>query len=621
MKTKAILIFFLYPISLFSQFNQAGLSLTILDEGEKLILQNRPDSALVYAQAILNRRKLDPLSKNQALLVKGRALIKDNNADAAVLPLQKSLSIARKLKNEPLICRTLIALGAAMFTKEYPEKDSALIYLEEAKPLAEAWKDTSGLARIYNGLANIYTDAEDFGKAIEMCQHCEAILKNSRFEFEKAACYNTAGNYFADLYSRNGKEDDLKAAIVYYEKAAESFKQLGDKRYEAYARLNMGGAAGFLDDYEKAEKEVKHAMKLGVELNDSTIILDGYYSLANNYEGENRVEEAIVALNQMTELLKKIGTEGEIAFVTDQFSNQAIRVSEALVKNRVDLLNKQIEIAKSTQEKQVLWFVSILLILIIIGIVIYSYQKNKLNAQEQKLIQQQLENTLKSQELAFMRARFEGEEVGRHKIARLIHDGVGGLLVSAKWNLEAALEELSKKETQVAARLNENLRLQEHSYKELRRVVYALEQEDTPWWDDLEKFYQQITAQSTAKVLFHTYNLDNKVRGNIGKETRLIVQEIITNALKHSKASEISVQINQIDGILGIIIEDNGIGFDLDNVTKGVGLMSIEERCSKLGGSVIFETGQGKGTTVFIDIPISNQNNLKENPLLYAGAN
>ena len=80
------------------------------------------------------------------------------------------------------------------------------------------------------------------------------------------------------------------------------------------------------------------------------------------------------------ELLKKIGTEGEIAFVTDQFSNQAIRVSEALVKNRVDLLNKQIEIAKSTQEKQVLWFVSILLILIIIGIVIYSYQKNKLNA-------------------------------------------------------------------------------------------------------------------------------------------------------------------------------------------------------------------------------------------------
>jgi len=128
-------------------------------------------------------------------------------------------------------------------------------------------------------------------------------------------------------------------------------------------------------------------------------------------------------------------------------------------------------------------------------------------------------------------------------------------------------------------------------------------------------------VQGTAIVRFHTYNLDKKVRGNIGKEARLIVQELITNALKHSKANEISVQINQIDGVLGIIIEDNGIGFDSDNIIKGVGLMSIEERCSKLGGSVIFETGQGKGTTVFIDIPVDDKNNLKENPLLYAGAN
>jgi signal transduction histidine kinase len=515
----------------------------------------------------------------------------------------------------------MVALAGTMLAMEEPPLDSAQILLEAARSLAEASNDTRSLGRIYNGFAIIFTYKEDYSKASEFCSLCESILKNSNFKREKAGCYNTTGNCFDELYKKNGKEEDLRNSLLCYQKAADIFQEIGDKRFEAYARLNMGSAAGFLDDYVKAEMEVKHAMKLGEELKDSSILLYGYYALANNYEGENRMEEAKLSLNNMIVLLKKTGTAGEIAFVKDQFSNQDIEVSTAFVKNRVDLLDKQIEIAKSAQEKQVLWFVSILLLLIIIGISIYVYQKNKLSAQKQKLIQERLENTLKSQELEFMRARFEGEEEGRHRIARQIHDGVGGLLVSAKWNLESALEEISKKETKVAARLNENLLLQEHSYKELRRVVYALEQEDAAWWDDLQKFYQRLTAHGTAKIRFYTYNLDKRIGGAIGKEARFIVQEIITNALKHAKASEINVQINQIGNTLGIIIEDNGIGFDSGKIVKGLGFQSIEERCLKLGGSVSFESEKGHGTTVFVDIPIDHQNMLKENPLLYAGTN
>ncbi|MFN0176046.1 MAG: ATP-binding protein [Saprospiraceae bacterium] len=620
MKTALIFILLFFSFFLFAQSKMEGPSLAILDEGERLIALDHADSALLYARAILIRPKIDLLSRNQAYLVLGKALFNEGDPDGSVFPLQKSLSIARSIQNDRLILKALVALSAAMTMKEYPRMDSVLIYLEEAKPMAESLKDTSSLSGIYNNLANIYIDDEDYDRAMAHCYLCESLLKNSKFEIEKAKCHNSTGRGLFELYYRDGKEDDLKTAITSFQKAVEIFERLGRKRYEAYARMNIGAASAFLDDYKRAEKETRMGINLGEELSDSTILLNGYYNLANHYEGENKLEEAKLALRHMNALLEKAGDAGDLAFVTDQFSNNQVRVSAALVNNRIDLLDKQIEIAKSVQEKQFLWFISIVLGLFVIGISIFVYQKNKLSTQEKKMLQEQLENTLKSQEIEFMRARFEGEEVGRHKIARLIHDGVGGLLVSAKWNLEAALEELSKKETQVAARLNENLRLQEHSYKELRRVVFALEQEDTPWWDDLEKFYQQITAHSTAKVRFHTYNLDKKVRGNIGKESRLIVQEIITNALKHSKASEISVQINQIDGVLGIIIEDNGIGFDPDNITKGVELVSIEERCLKLGGSVSFESGKN-GTTVFIDIPVDDKNNLKENPLLYAGAN
>lgn len=493
--------------------------------------------------------------------------------------------------------------------------------MEEAKPLAEALKDTSCLARIHNGFAQVSMDEEDYDKALEHCYLCDLIVKNSRYEFDAAACQHNAGGALLDRYFKDGNQDDLKAAIVYFQKAIVAFKHLGNKRAEARARINISTAAAFLDDYKQAETETKLAIELGEALKDSTILLDGYYNLANHYEGENRLADAVMALGQMEVLLSKIGTDKEIAFVKDQFSNHEIRVTDALIKNRVDLLNKQIEIAKSVQEKQVLWFVSILLVLIIISILIYVYQKQKLSAQKEKLIQEQLGNLLKSQELEFMRAKFEGEEESRHRIARQIHDGVGGLLVSAKWNLESALEEISKSETKVAARLNENLRLQEHSYKELRRVVYALEREDIPWWEDLQQFYQHIEVQNTTKIRFYTYNLDRKVGGAVGEEARLIVQELVANALKHASAPQINVQINQIEDVLGIIIEDNGIGFDLQKVKKGIGLRSIEERCRKLDGTISFETGKGVGTTVFIDIPINKCDFLTDNPLLYARTN
>gem|GEM_PF-2318261 len=621
MKTLTLLIVLFFPQILFSQSSTAAPPLTILAEGNQFLGRNRPDSALIYAQTILSRSKLDKITRSQALLVLGKARYNEGDLDGSVLPIQESLSIARNIKNESLILNALVALGASMATKEYPRIDSVLICLEEAKPLAESLKDTSCLARIYNNFANFSLEEGDFDKALANCYLCESILKNSKLENEKGTCFNTKGSILLELYYKNGKDEDLKTAIAYFQKAVVIFEQLGNKRFEAYTRMNMGAAAAFLDDYQQAEKETKMGVKLGRELMDSAILLNGYYNLANQYEGENKMEEARLALNEMNTLLEKIGAAGDIAFVTDRFSNNDRRVSKALVNNRIEIIDKKIEIAKSIQEKQILWFVSILLILFIVSISIYSYQKNKLLAQKQKLIQEELDNILKTQEIKFMRARFEGEEEGRHRIARQIHDGVGGLLVSAKWNLESALEELSKKETKVVSRLTENLRLQENSYKELRRVVHALEREDVPWWEDLQKLYQQMEGRSAIKVRFITYNLDRRIRGTLGEEARLIVQESITNALKHANASEISVQINQIEGVLGIIIEDNGIGFDPETILKGVGLRSIEERCSKLGGSISFESDKNKGTTVFVDIPIEDQNTLKENPLLYAGAN
>ncbi|MFN0215802.1 MAG: hypothetical protein ACKVT2_16205 [Saprospiraceae bacterium] len=390
MKTVLFFLILCLPQLIFGQPKLAYRPYTsppIFTEGKGLINQNYPDSAVSFVQAILSRPKLDKITQCQALLVSGWGHYRGDDPDAAVLSFQKSLSIARSIKNEPLILNALIALSASMITKKYPQRDSALMYLEEAKPLAASLKDTLNQARVYNTLANLYLEEEDLETALVHCDLGETILKNDKFETEIGACYNTKGAILYNLFYRDGKKDNLQSAIPYFQKSASIFKNLGNKQFEANARMNMGVAFAFLDDYGRAETETKMVIKLGEEIKDSAILLGGYYNLANHYEGENRTEEAKLALNKMYWLLEKNGTAEDAAFVTDLFSNNAIKVSTAFVKNKMDMIDKQLEIEKRAQEKQLSWFISIVLALIVLSVLIYSYQKNKLNAQEKKLLE------------------------------------------------------------------------------------------------------------------------------------------------------------------------------------------------------------------------------------------
>jgi len=85
-----------------------------------------------------------------------------------------------------------------------------------------------------------------------------------------------------------------------------------------------------------------------------------------------------------------------------------------------------------------------------------------------------------------------------------------------------------------------------------------------------------------------------------------IVQELVNNILKHSKATEVTIQLNKVDNNLNIIVEDNGVGFDVASarLKNGMGLMNQEIRIDKLNGTISIDSGKGKGTTTIINIPV-----------------
>ncbi len=621
MKTVPIIFILSFPLLAFSQTPTNTPNYPILSKGEEWIAQHHADSALIYAQRILSKRGLNPSNQRQALLLIGRASFELGRPEEAIIPLQKSIVSAQKNHDDLLLLRSQMAIVTALRSMEGSSLDSVALYLAGAKKMAENLHDTISLAKIYINTSNVLYYLGEHEEAVANNYFCEALLKNTNYDNEKALNLHGKGNNLMEIYLKDEKEETLINAQQSYLGAIDLFQKLGNKINEAHSRNSLAGSFLYSENLGKASQEVNQSIKLGIDQNNERILLNGYYTLSSLYEMDHNTVGAVDALEKLNAILKKSGGESDIIFIKEQFSNSDTRISSALINSKINIFKKQIENEKIAQEKLVAIVFSLFLLLIIVIGFIYFRQRSRLEAQKQKILQEEIENLLKGQEIEYMRARFEGEEEGRHRIARQIHDGVGGLLVSAKWNLESALEEISKKETKVAARLNENLRLQENSYKELRRVVHELAREDSPWWEDLEKFYQQLAYRTSTKIQFYAYNLDRRVRGTIGEEARLIVQEVITNALKHAKATEINVQINQIDDVLGIIIEDNGIGFDQRRVIKGIGLQSIEERCSKLGGEISIETGKGAGTTVFVDIPINKHNILKENPLLYAGSN
>ncbi|OGK87934.1 MAG: hypothetical protein A2X52_22785 [Candidatus Rokubacteria bacterium GWC2_70_16] len=93
-------------------------------------------------------------------------------------------------------------------------------------------------------------------------------------------------------------------------------------------------------------------------------------------------------------------------------------------------------------------------------------------------------------------------------------------------------------------------------------------------------------------------------RPEIEIATFRIYQELVTNILRHAQAEHVSIELYERDGRLVLAVEDDGVGFDPDAKSAGVGLTGMRERAALLNGSIRFDSEPGMGTHVVVEIPI-----------------
>jgi len=205
----------------------------------------------------------------------------------------------------------------------------------------------------------------------------------------------------------------------------------------------------------------------------------------------------------------------------------------------------------------------------------------------------------KTDELLFEQRKYDiiaqAEEGEKKKIARELHDGIGQQLVL----LNLLLQNITPVPAEEGA-LDQIKQLLQGSIQELREMAYNLLPPalDKGFLNALERFAHRINA--TGKV-----TLTLRINDQINEESFVnvdrfnlyrIVQEVLNNALKHSKASEITIEINPIKGSkINLKVVDNGIGFDTDRMSEGLGMQNMKHRMDMAGikGSISSEKGHG----------------------------
>ena len=234
--------------------------------------------------------------------------------------------------------------------------------------------------------------------------------------------------------------------------------------------------------------------------------------------------------------------------------------------------------------------------------------RQQLARQQDELQQQRIRELEKDKQLIAVDSMLKGQEEERSRLAKDLHDGLGGLLSGVKFSLSNMKDNLIITPDNMAV-FERSLNMLDTSIKELRRVAHNMMPEMLTKFgldEAMKEYCNTVNATKLLAVKYQSIGMDTR----LDKATEIfiyrIVQELLNNILKHAVASEAFIQLIRDGDRLNIVVEDNGKGFDtaiLEN-SKGAGWANIRSRVEYLKGRVDVHSEPGKGTLVNIEFNV-----------------
>lgn len=398
-----------------------------------------------------------------------------------------------------------------------------------------------------------------------------------------ASCYNNLGQ--------------AGQALIYIDSSAYFAANIDNLEEIAFLNIRKARAYQNLGQYQKGIDALLLAEAYYLNHGSTHRELEWIYGLLRDFYLQLGDKDPAIRYSYLKDSL--------VTFERENVNDQ--KVSDLMVLYETEKKEHQIQMQALTIENQeqrnrqlLITSVSGLAFLIALAALVYVYFTNR---QKEKLRQTQLEFQEK-----LLRTTVHIQEAERKRIARDLHDGIGQQLSGLKMGFQRLAEKMREISSVPPQQLQYLDKVLTEASDDVRNLSHQMMPKalqelglDAAIGDLLEK--SLVPAGLTYE--FDPHGMEKRLPEDIEVGVYRIVQELLSNILKHANAREVEVALIQKKGQVLLIVEDDGKGFSPENRgSSGHGLTNIQSRLQAIGGTVNFESQEGQGTVVTVRVAL-----------------
>ncbi len=499
----------------------------------------------------------------------------------------KSLEELKKMKGPPthVTANCYNNLGLVNIRLGQPEK--ALAYFKQAEDISRKYQMGFQLGNALINRGDYYNSVHQPDSAIKCFTEVMELGEKIGKPDLRAEANTGLGKVLIVSGSYHKAIPLLQAAIT------------GGKNYPYIvvdASSSLGDALCRTGKYKEAESTLLSALRETKAHNYRDNYLNCYSKLINVYKTSGNYRTALEYTDSMNAAKDTLASyanvatinQMEIKYETAEKDKQIAQSQLLIAQQRNKIINKNIWIAS---------VVGGIFLLVVIMTSVYRNGQNKQRLQAAKIESLQQENTI-----GILKGVMQGEEKERGRIARELHDGIGGILSAAMMRFASATQE--NETIMQTASFRDGMSLLDGMGDEIRKTAHNLMPEvllKQPLPDAIRTYCNFVQQGNAVQINFQTFGSFDNIAQSSKLNIYRIVQELLKNIIKHSQASSALVQLLMNEHLLTVTVEDNGIGFNTGELKKGMGLHNLQTRVSSMQGQLTIESGAEKGTSVYIE--------------------
>jgi two-component system NarL family sensor kinase len=574
------------------------------------VLYTKSDPAkayVLYKQAIAlcdANKEQASLNMNRASLFNNMGVISYLNGDyeGAAISFREAVVIYEKYyPAEPNLIPTINNISSTYNALNLPEK--AVVVSHEALLYAMKYGNDKQKTTAYIGYGGSLINVKKYDSAFIMIGKVQELVNKTKNQYDQYLFYFNMGYYYQQT-------DKIDSSIYYYNKALPVAKAINSP-YDMAQMLNYLANQEMdphKNDIVSAKKHLDSSSAIIKTYNFREIQKEWHQLMAEYYRITGNLKEGFEQLKKYD--LIKDSLQNETSLKRIDFLEARYESEKKLTK--ISSLEEEKKVQQlSIKQKSIInyFLIGFLAVLVIAGFLGYRVFRNRhlLAKQQDELQQQRIRELEKDKQLVAVGSMLQGQEEERSRLAKDLHDGLGGLLSGVKFSLSNMRDNLIITPENMTV-FERSLDMLDTSIKELRRVAHNMMPEMLTKFgldEALKEYCNTINTTNVLSVKYQSVGMNARMEQPVEIIVYRIAQELLNNIMKHAAATEAMVQLVKEEDRLSIVVEDNGKGFDTSvNDSKGAGLMSIQSRVDYLKGHLEIHSEAGKGTLINIEFKL-----------------